>query len=134
MACLEIHTELTENSEISRILDRTEKRLILDLFDSHGYIEFFSNFNKKYKPIYSPSLAWVRNTGENILSDGSINSGLSLNKKVLSKFSLEEILVIANARNSFLDYCIYGLPSVISFLGWMFSRKRNFFKSAKESV
>jgi hypothetical protein len=126
---LNISGKLTETSSQDEIYHTVDKSLVLDLFDSHGYIEYFSQYNLKYKVIPFPALVWLRNTGENILSDGSFNSGIPIDSKFLELFSQGSSTVAAQHKIRVKDYLMYTLSSAFSFIGWVFSRQRNLFKS-----
>ncbi len=129
MEKLNISGRLTESSGQNEIYNVLDKNLVIDLFVSHGYIEFYAQYNMKYKVIPFPSLVWLRNTGENILSDGSFNSGVPIDSKFLELFSQDNSTVAAQHKIRVKDYLMYTLSSAFSFFGWVFSRQRNLFKS-----
>lgn len=121
MSHLNLDTTINFNSTQKEITSLVSNNILLDLIDSHGYIEFYSKYKLRYKSIPFKALAWIRNTGENILSDGAVNDGISINRRFLSLFGLEDIVQIRYQNNSILNYLLYTLSSIRSYLGCLAS-------------
>jgi hypothetical protein len=127
MKCLSIKSTLRETSTQEEILKYVPKHILLDVIDSHGYLEFYSSNKLSYKKVPFNALTWVRNTGENILSDGSTKEGLYIDSKFLSLFGLEGIVATCNSKSSLIERVLHALSSICSFLGWSAARTKDNF-------
>ena len=122
---LKLPDSLSSDSFQSEVLKLVSPDVILDLFDSHGYMEFFSG-EGKYKRLPFPSIAWIRNTGENILSDGNVGQGECVNVDFLNRFGLGSRvgLVRDDCHSSSLGKLTYYRILIASYISSRLSGRR----------
>ena len=110
---------LNENSSKESLLDSVPESILLGLINSHRYLEFFKELGYSFKHFPFPSLAWIRNTGNNNIeeSDSSVK-GLHLKNSVLIQFGLSSSISLnKNASNSLTRYVTFYKFSLISLIG-----------------
>lgn len=117
MENLNLNENLNENSTFDAVIHFVPLEILLDLLDSHNYMYFFREKGLEYKRVPFKALAWVRNTGDNILSDDSVINGVSLSKGVLTEFGLEEVISIEPHSDTVLERFKHYISSIISFIG-----------------
>jgi hypothetical protein len=128
MRHIDLNPSLNEHSTKELIIELVSNKILFNLINSHGYIKFFEQFGLHYKRIPFAALAWVRNTGDNNLSDGAISHGLSLNKKLLTNFGLQNHVAFTGAQDSIAVRLRHAILALISFCG---SRMPDFSKKWK---
>lgn len=121
---LNLAPAITKATSKDTIIKLVSKKILLDVINSHGYLKFLATFGLKCNKIPFPALAWVRNTGNNILSDGSIENGLTITRALLQKFGVEKQIKVTETNDNFRVRLFNCLLSFISYVGSQISSIR----------
>lgn len=118
ISALELAEHLNEKSSKEDFLSNVPESILLGLIHSHRYLEFFKERGHYFKSLPFPSVAWIRNTGDNMLGEGHSVQGIHLTKRILSEFGLSSAINLDEKKsNPISRYITFYSSALISLIG-----------------
>lgn len=102
------------------ILSHVSENMISSLFGGHAYCRYFELRGIQSKPFPFASVAWLRNTGNNIRVDAQDVPGLALTYDITDGFLESSSFSLEPKRNSLKAYINYKKYAALSWLRYQY--------------
>lgn len=117
MGALAFDKTLSIVSKKADILALVPDDIIFSLLNGHGYKKYFKARGLIFEEFPFASVAWVRNTGNNVREDAQDVPGISITYNFLHQFNLQDAGFKIKPTNSMYHYFTFYKLAIISWIG-----------------